>query len=591
MIASTHLADLRERRWRVVIGLAATVAFASLAGCGRETSTTDTAILEAEPATFEMAGRAEAVESERGMVVSGHLLASQAGAAVLARGGTAIDAAVTVGFSLAAVLPRAGNIGGGGFLVYRGRDGEVRTLDYRETAPAAASRDMYLGEDGEPTEQSVIGHRAAGVPGSVAGLWEMHRELGTLPWRELVEPAIELARSHRIDQVRSEDIQGAAERLARFPASAAQFMPEDRAPRAGEEFRQPDLARTLEIVAEQGQDGFYEGEVAELIVAEMQRGDGLITREDLSSYRAIWREPIEIEYHDYTLYTMPPPSSGGITVGLILNILEGFRPLPAAGTPEMTHLEAEAMRRAFVDRNRYLGDPDFVEMPLERLVSQGYADTLAATIDRTRATPTVAVLSPAEESSETTHYSIVDGAGNAVAITTTINGSFGNMVTVAGAGFLLNNEMDDFAAVPGKPNMFGLVQGEANAIEPGKRMLSSMTPVIVVGNDGVELVAGSPGGATIITTVYQVLANVLDHGMSLVQAVEAPRVHHQSLPDRLFFEHGGLAPDTIEQLEAWGHTLEEREGMSGNVSAISRLGESWRGVADPRRQGAAAAPP
>ena len=524
------------------------------------------------------------------MVVSGHGLASDAGAAILERGGNAIDAAVAVGFALAAVLPAAGNIGGGGFLVYRSNDGEVRALDYREKAPAAATRDMFVDADGKVAESAVIGHLAAGVPGSVAGLWEMHREYGTLPWGDLVAPAIELARGHEVDDVRSRSLESAAPRLNRFPASAMQFLVDGEAPAPGAMLAQPDLAATLTAIAEQGPDGFYRGPVADLIVAEMERGGGLMSHQDLEEYAPVWRDPVEAGYRGHTIYSMPPVSSGGLTLGLILNVLEGWEPLPPFGSADLIHLEAETMRLAFRDRNTLLGDPDFVDVPRGQFESQEYADALRERIDPERATPLPPVeVAPPAESTETTHYSVVDRWGNAASVTTTINSGFGNAVTVTGAGFLLNNEMDDFAASPGQPNQFGLVEGENNAIVPGKRMMSSMTPSIVLDPEGaLKMVVGTPGGPTIITTVYHVVSNVIDHGMGLQRAVESPRVHHQAWPDQVFYEEGGLAAETLDGLAARGHELFER-GLSGDVSAILVEGSSLLGVADPRRGGGASA--
>lgn len=542
------------------------------------------------PWTWPLKGQAQSVRGTDGVVVSGHPLASQVGTDVLERGGNAIDAAVATGFALAAVLPEAGNLGGGGFLVVRLPEGEVRTLDYREKAPAAASRDMYLDELGEPTDASVNGHLAAGVPGSVAGLWEMHSALGSLPWADLVQPAVELAQGHELDEVRHRSLSNAADRLGRFDGSREQFLPGGQVPAAGSTFAQPDLARTLERIRDLGREGFYTGETADLIVAEMKRGAGLITHQDLLDYTAVWRDPIEIEYRGNTLYSMPPPSSGGVTLAMILNIMEGFDPLPPADSPELLHLQAEAMRRAFVDRNLLLGDPDFVDLPLQRLLSRGYADERRSTIDRSQATPTTKEAFQMQEGISTTHYSIVDRDGMAVAITTTINSSFGSAVTVTGAGFLLNNEMDDFASAPGKPNQFGLVEGEPNAIEPGKRMLSSMTPTILLDSNGdLSLVLGSPGGPTIITSVFQVITRVVDHGSSLTDAVEAPRMHHQALPDRIYFEPDGFSAQAQDRLSAWGHELLERSGHSGDVNAIWRLEDSDEGVADPRRGSGAVA--
>ena len=546
---------------------------------------------DASSPSWDFYGRAEAAEGQDGMVSSGHGLASEAGARVLEQGGNAVDAAVAVGFALAAVLPAAGNIGGGGFLVYRSNDGEVRALDYREKAPGAATRDMFLDDDGQVTESAVIGHLAAGVPGSVAGLWEMHQQYGSLPWADLVAPAIELARGHEVDEVRSRSLASAAERLNRFPASAEQFLEGGEAPAPGTLLEQLDLAATLTAIAEQGPEGFYRGPVADLIVAEMERGGGLISHQDLADYAPAWRAPVEVAYRGHTIYSMPPVSSGGLTLGLILNVLEGWDSLPPFGSAELIHLEAETMRLAFRDRNTLLGDPDFVDVPRAQFESQDYADGLRTQIDPERAQPLppVAVALP-QESTETTHYSVVDRWGSAASITTTINSGYGNAVVVTGAGFLLNNEMDDFAASPGQPNQFGLVEGENNAIVPGKRMLSSMTPSIVLDPEGdLMMVVGTPGGPTIITTVYHVISNVIDHGMTLQQAVESPRVHHQAWPDQIFYEQGGVSAETLEGLAARGHELFAR-GLSGDVSAIRIRESALFGVADPRRGGGVSAP-
>lgn len=524
------------------------------------------------------------------MVVSGSPIASAVGAEILKRGGNAIDAAVAVGFALAVVHPEAGNLGGGGYMVIRLTNGQVSTLDYRETAPLRARRDMYLDSLGRLTDRSVIGHLAAGVPGSVAGMAEAHRRFGRLPWREVLEPAVRLARDgFVIDEFRSRSLAAAAQKLAQFPPSREQFLPGGAPPPPGALFQQPDLARTLQVIADSGAAAFYRGSIARLIVAEMERGGGIISREDLEAYRPIWREPIVIRYRGHTIYSMPPSSSGGVTLAQILNILEGFDPLPPFGAPEAVHLMAEAMRRAFIDRNRYLGDPDFVDLPLARLLSKDYAATLRGQIDREKASKTPVFVSSSREGENTTHYSVVDPEGNAVSVTTTINSSYGSGATVAGAGFLLNNEMDDFAAAPGKPNQYGLVQGEANAIAPGKRMLSAMTPSIVLNPQGeVMMVLGTPGGPTIITTVAQVILNVIDHKMSPEEAVAAPRIHHQAWPDQIFYEKGGLLPETLTALRWLGHNLEERSGYSGDIAAIEKRNGRWIGVADPRRGGGAA---
>jgi len=524
------------------------------------------------------------------MVVAVSPLAVEVGVDVLRRGGNAVDAAVAVGFALAVVHPAAGNIGGGGFLVLRRATGEVATLDYRETAPGRATRDMYLDTDGTILPTSMTGHLAAGVPGSVAGLAEAHQRYGRLPWAEVLAPAVRLAGAgFPLDTARARGIASAAERLGRFPASARQFLPNGRAPAPGDRFVQPDLARTLAAIAAGGPAAFYTGWVADSIVAEMERGGGLISHADLAAYRPHWREPITFTYRGYTVHSMAPASSGGITLALMLNMLEAADSMPPFGSPAQLHLMAEVMRRAFADRNHYLGDPAYVDMPVAMLVSQPYADARWRDILAERATPSAGVAPGAAEPTETTHYSIVDADGNAVAVTTTINGGFGSAVTVSGAGFLLNNEMDDFAASPDQPNQYGLIQGAANAIAPGKRMLSAMTPTIVVDPAGtVRLIVGTPGGPTIITTVAQVISNVIDHGMPIDSAVAAPRIHHQHLPDTIRYEAGGLDGRTRRRLRGMGHALLARRGYSGEVAAIMRVGTRWVGVADPRMAGDAA---
>ena len=536
------------------------------------------------PSTWTL--RSKPVTAAHAMVVTAHPLATQVGVDILKQGGNAMDAAVAVAFALEVVLPVAGNIGGGGFIVHRTAGGEVSALDYREAAPGRAMRDMYLDSAGNVTEKSLVGHLAPGVPGSVAGLHEAWKRYGSLSWAALLAPAIRLAEGHVIDTARTRDIGGEREMLARFPASRAQFLVRDSAPPTGSMWRQPDLARTLRLISDSGPEVFYRGQIADLIVAEMQRGGGLITKEDLRRYRAKWRTPVQLTYRGYTIYSMPPPSSGGVTMGEILNILEGYDTIPAFGTPGYVHLLTEAMRRAFIDRNRWLGDPDFVDMPLDRLLSKSYAASLRSQIDPRHATPTPPQPTSGE-AMHTTHYSIVDAKGNAAAVTTTLNGGFGSGVTVTGAGFLLNNEMDDFTSAPGKPNQYGLVQGEANSIVPNKRMLSAMTPSIVIDSSGqVQLVLGTPGGPTIITTVSEVILNVVDHHMSLAAAVAAPRIHHQALPDVIHFEHGGLSQQTIDALKAMGHAIEPR-GRQGTVAAIQRTASGWVGVADPRYAGGA----
>jgi gamma-glutamyltranspeptidase / glutathione hydrolase len=545
------------------------------------------------PAAWPHSLDVAAAEAASAMVVTDAPLATEVGVTVMRAGGNAVDAAVATAFALAVVYPEAGNIGGGGFMVARLADGSTAALDFREQAPLAGHRDMFLDAAGELTDRSVLGHLAAGVPGAVMGLWEAHRRFGTKPWAELLAPAIALAEDgFVVDDAVAATLRNAVPRLARFAGSAALFLPGGEPLAAGTRWRNPDLAGVLRRVADHGPAGFYEGETADLIVAEMRRGGGIITHEDLRRYRAEWRTPIEFDYRGHRVISMPPASSGGITLAIIAQVLDGY-PLAQLGwqTPAALHLVAEAMRRAFADRNHFLGDPDFVQIPQALLVSRAYADRLRATIDPARASPSGSIrpgLAEALEPVHTTHFSVVDGAGNAVALTTTINELYGSAVTVAGAGFLLNNEMDDFAAKPGSPNMFGLVQGEANAIAPGKRMLSAMTPTIVLDRDGrVLLVTGARGGPRIINGVFQVISNILDYGMDVGTAVHAPRIHHQHLPDMLYYEAGGLDARRIGELEARGHVLTARPTV-GTAPTILRRDGVWTGVPDPRTGGSAA---
>ncbi|HEX5574933.1 MAG TPA: gamma-glutamyltransferase [Gemmatimonadales bacterium] len=565
--------------------LAALVLVILVSGCGPRSGTPGIPPKPGVSPAWRFSGQARVTNAATAMVVSGSPIASQVGRDILQQGGNAVDAAVAVGFALAVVHPEAGNIGGGGFMIIRRHEGPVYSLDYREAAPARASRDMYraLGEDA-----SVTGHLSVGVPGAVAGMVEAHRRFGRLPFRAVIDPAIRLATDgFVVDDYRSRSIGEDSSRLVLFPASRATFLPADRPPAPGSRFQQPELAGTLEAIRDSGATGFYSGRVAELIVAEMQRGGGLITREDLAAYRPLWRDPIEIAYRGYTIYSMPPASSGGVTMGEILNIMEGFGRLPPFGSAGLIHREAEAMRRAFTDRNTYLGDPGFVHNPIERLLSKEYAASLRKEIGE-RASVTPHFDPAAHAGSSTTHYSVIDGEGNAVSCTTTLNNSYGSAVTVTGAGFLLNDEMDDFATAPGEPNMYGLVQGEANAIAPGKRMLSAMTPSIVLDpSKHLYLVVGTPGGPKIITMVYHVISNVIDHHMPLPDAVTAPRMHHQGLPDSLQVEADGFLPETLDSLRARGHAVSSR-GKWGDVEAIIRTAAGWQGVSDPRLGGGGA---
>jgi len=555
-----------------------------LPGCARRESP-GVSPMPGTARTWPYLGKARVTNAAKAMVVSGSPIASEVGREILQQGGNAVDAAVAVGFALAVVHPEAGNIGGGGFMIIRPREGSVQALDYRETAPAGASRDMYraAGEDA-----SVTGHLSVGVPGAVAGLIEAHRRFGRLPFASVIGPAIRLANDgFVVDEYRSSSIGEDSARLVLFPASRATFLPNGRPPIPGTTFNQPELGATLEAIRDSGAAGFYGGWVADLIVAEMKRGDGIITHQDLASYRAIWRDPVEISYRGYTVYSMPPASSGGVTMGEILNIMEAFGPLPPFGSATLMHREAEAMRRAFTDRNTYLGDPGFVHNPVDRLLSKAYAAELQKQIgEQASVTPRFDPAVPG--GSSTTHYSVIDADGNAVSCTTTLNNSYGSAVTVTGAGFLLNDEMDDFATSPGEPNMYGLVQGEANAIARGKRMLSAMTPSIVLDpRKELYLVVGTPGGPRIITMVYHVISNVIDHRMALPDAVVAPRMHHQGLPDSLQVEAGGFLPETLDSLRSRGHGV-AAGGYWGDVEAIIRTPAGWQGVSDPRRGGGGA---
>jgi gamma-glutamyltranspeptidase/glutathione hydrolase len=546
------------------------------------------------PASWPYAADTGTVTAAHAMVATDAPIATHVGAAVLRSGGNAVDAAIATAFALAVVLPAAGNLGGGGFMVVHLGDGREATLDFRETAPGAATRDMYLGANGHADDRSITGALAAGVPGSVAGLWTAHKRFGTRPWGELLAPAIALAEhGFVVDSDFAEAIRGDSARLARFPASVALFFPGGHTPRFGDRWRNPDLAAALRRIAAEGPHGFYAGRTAELIEAEMRRGGGVMTRQDLADYHARWREPITFSYAGHRVISMPPPSSGGITMALVAHELSSYD-ARASGwhSPRSLHLFAEGMRRGFAVRNALLGDPDFVHIPTSRLLSQGYADTLASSILADRATPSSSIVignGAAIERRQTTHFSVLDASGGAVALTTTINGNFGAADVVPGTGFLLNDEMDDFATEPGRANMYGLVQGEANAIAPGRRMLSSMTPTIVLGDDGNPmLVTGASGGPTIISSVFQVMSNVIDFDMDIGAAVRAPRVHHQHLPDTLFYEAGGLSSGTLAALQGMGYAVGSvPRGDIGIGASIARRGGVVQGAADPRVRGAA----
>lgn len=571
---------LRRHSWFILLSCT----FSNAALSSRAVAQQPAAIASA----WRYTGAARVAEGRHGMVASGSAIASDVGRDILRAGGNAVDAAVAVGFALAVTHAEAGNIGGGGFMLIRLRSGKVYALDYRETAPAAATHDMYLDAAGQPTDQSVSGPLASGIPGAVAGMLAAHRRFGKLPLAAILAPAIRLARDgFVVDSFHARSLAGGDRRFARYsPAALAQYTIDGAAPSPGSTLKQPDLARTLEAIRDHGRDGFYQGWVAKAIADEMRRDGGIITEADLSGYRPKWRTPVKIRYRGQIIWSMPPSSSGGATLAMILNIMEGYRPLPPFGSTQLLHLESEAMRRAFTDRNRFLGDPDFERLAmLPRMESKSFAAAARNTIDPARATPTPPFDPAIKDGPNTTHYSVVDGAGNAVSTTTTLNNSYGSAVLVTGAGFLLNDEMDDFAAAPGKPNMYGLVQGEIDAIKPGKRMLSAMTPSIVLDRRGrLEMVVGTPGGPTIITQVYHVISNVIDHHMSLPDAVTAPRQHHQGLPDQIELNRDGFLPAVVDSLRAMGHQVKFSGG--GDVQAIIRTATGWQGVSDPRGGGA-----
>jgi gamma-glutamyltranspeptidase/glutathione hydrolase len=515
----------------------------------------------------------EPERARRAMVVAQEPLSTDAGVAVLRSGGNAIDASVAVAFALAVTPPFAGNIGGGGFLLARFADGRATFVDFRETAPLASTHDMYLDPQGRPTRDSLAGWRAAAVPGTVRGLELAHRKYGHKPWAELVAPAIRLARDgYALSAAQARSICGAKPLLEQFPESKRIFFrPGGTCFEAGDVLRQPELAATLERIARDGASDFYTGETAHRLAAAMQANGGLITLEDLKSYAAVERAPLAGTYKNYGIVTAPPPSSGGVALLEMLHMLEGSGYERAgAGSAASTHFLAEVMRRAYADRAEFLGDADFVKVPVKGLTNPDYAAARRADIDCAHATPSAVAghgNPPGYESSETTHFNVIDEAGNAVSLTYTINAGFGNGVTVPGLGFLLNDEMDDFAAKPGAPNLFGLVQGEANAIAPRKRPLSSMTPTIVTRDGRLFMVLGAPGGARIINGVAQVLLNVIDFGMDVQQAVDQPRLHHQWLPDQLYLERG-FSPDTIGLLRKMGHDCVTNAGAVASVEAL-----------------------
>jgi gamma-glutamyltranspeptidase/glutathione hydrolase len=535
------------------------------------------------------------------MTASTSPIASKVGVAIMKRGGNAVDAAIAVAFAEAVTHPAAGNIGGGGFMLIRLRNGKTTAIDYREMAPAAATRNVYLDANGELIKgegSSLVGYRAAGVPGTVAGMALAFKKYGSgkLSWAQLIEPARRLAADgFPLSYSYAQELSKSADLLSRSEDTRRIFLNNGKFYSEGDYLRQPELAATFARLQRRGAREFYEGQTARLIAEDMKRHDGLMTFEDLRGYVAKEREPLKGTYRGHEVITMPPPSSGGAVLLEMLNILEGYD-LSKMGwsSSEKYHLLIEAMRRAFADRAEYMGDADFVKVPVAGLIDKAYAARRRGTIDPTRASTSAEVGAgrPAGyESEETTHFTVVDGEGNAVSNTYTLNWGFGSGVTAKGTGVLLNNEMDDFAAKPGTANLFGLIQGERNAVAPRKRPLSSMTPTFVLREDGTLWFAvGSPGGPTIINTVLQVITNIVDHGMNIQQAIDAPRIHHQWLPDEVVYEPYGLSADTQSALETRGHKLTTRPSYMGDAEGIMieektnvRLGAS-----DPRDEGASA---
>jgi len=544
---------------------------------------------------FGGASWANTVSGSNGAVSSRSALASEVGVEILRQGGNAIDAAVAVGFALAVTYPSAGNIGGGGFMVIRLADGQVLTQDHREKAPLTASTDMFLDANGDvDRELSLFSLQASGVPGSVAGMLDALEKHGTMTREQVLAPAIALAeQGFVLNEDLAGDFNDTMPYFERHPASQTIFTNNGSPYRAGDLFVQADLAESLKRVSAQGRDGFYKGPTADLIVAEMQRNGGLISHEDLETYDVVWREPIRGDYRGYEIWSMPPPSSGGVVLMQILNMLEPYEIGSLGwGNSQTVHLTVEALRRAYADRAEHLGDPDFYPVPIDKLISKDYALERFEDMDPQAASDSELIFAGnwVDESMDTTHYSVVDGQGNAVSVTTTLNGSYGNRIVVPGAGFLLNNEMDDFSAKPGSPNMYGLLGGEANKIEPGKRMLSSMTPTIVVKDGATVLVTGSPGGSTIINTVLHIVMNVIDHGMSVEEAVASPRFYHQWKPDQIRFERDSISAETRSTLESMGHRGFQEAGFGyGDANSIVVQDGQIEATSDPRSVGGAAA--
>ncbi|WP_435214077.1 gamma-glutamyltransferase [Luminiphilus sp. nBUS_16] len=549
-------------------------------------------VVSSEAPLIDFRSRFVPMAADGNMVVGPERFASEAGLTMLSQGGNAVDAAVATGFALAVTLPRAGNIGGGGFmLVHLAAENRNVFIDYREMAPAAATRDMFLTPEGKVDKRrAYFSHQASGVPGTVAGLIHALEEYGTLPLATVIQPAIDLAANGFVmDITLHQNISARAERLAQDPETKKIFLGNDgKAPAIGSLFKQPDLAATLQRIADNGRDGFYAGPTAELIAKDMAANDGLITQEDLANYVAVERAPVTGQFKDYAIVSAPPPSSGGIHVIQMLNILEPY-PLETWGhnSAQYLHHVIEAMKLAYADRSEHLGDPERMEAPIDFLLAKDYASKRRGLINSDSATPSAEIapgVMPTPESPDTTHYSVADSAGNVVSNTYTLNFSFGSHITIPGTGILMNNEMDDFAARPGFPNAYGLVQGEKNAVAPGRRPLSSMTPTLVFRNGEPWLATGSPGGSLIITAVMQTILNAMTFDMNIAEAAAAPRVHHQWMPDRVLIEPG-ISQDTLNILKGMGHNIESTRRTLGRTNSI-QLDGPWRyGYSDLRRPG------
>jgi gamma-glutamyltranspeptidase / glutathione hydrolase len=544
-----------------------------------------------DPKASPFFAKKPSVYGKNGMVAATHPVASQVGVNILKMGGNAIDAAVATQFALAVVHPAAGNIGGGGFLVFRDKTGKSFTLDYREKAPENASRDMYLDDKGDvkPGQLSWYGHTASGTPGTVDGLEQAHKRFGKLTWAQILQPAIDLAENGvKLTMREARGLNRTKADFVKYNPNKNYFVKPDTITwKENELLIQKDLAKTLRRIQEQGRKGFYEGETARLLLEEMKKGGGIITQKDLDSYRAVWREPIIENYKNMKIISMPPPSSGGIALVQLLKYVEPY-PLTRWGwhTDSTTQVMIEAERRVFADRATWLGDPDFVKVPQKELLSSDFIKTRWQTFQFDKASDSQTIKAGTingHESIETTHSSFLDKEGNAVAITTTLNNSYGSKVVVDGAGFLMNDEMDDFSVKPGVPNSYGLVGNEANAIAPNKRMLSSMTPTIVEENGKLKMILGTPGGSTIITSVFQVFLNVAEHGMTMQQAVDALRFHHQWLPDRTTFEEGAFTEKTLERMRQKGYKIDAQKNTIGRMDCILVLPDgTYEGGADVR---------